>query len=105
MPIEHPFTWVVPFDIAQRVILNPISKRQAGRSRAGRYVSSLERTTTQSCRRCGQPGYNSRRFSNPPLINEGPSRGVPDKYHRKCSICHSIGHKKQTYPNMDSNRE
>ncbi|KAK2653117.1 hypothetical protein Ddye_012973 [Dipteronia dyeriana] len=28
--VGHPSTWVVPSDIAQRVILNPISRRQAG---------------------------------------------------------------------------
>ncbi|KAK2658854.1 hypothetical protein Ddye_005387 [Dipteronia dyeriana] len=103
IPVGHPSTWVVPSDIAQRVILNPNSRRQAGRPRADRHVSSSERTTTQSCRRCGQPGHNSRRCPNPPMINEGTSRGVPDEYHRKCSICHSIGHNKQMYPNIDSN--
>ncbi|KAK2652626.1 hypothetical protein Ddye_012482 [Dipteronia dyeriana] len=105
MPVGHPSTWVVPSDIAQRVILNPNSRRQAGRPRAGLHVSSSERTTTQSCRRCGQPGHNSRRCSNPPMINEGTSRGVPDEYRRTCSICHLIGHNKQTCPNIDSNRE
>ncbi|KAK2662484.1 hypothetical protein Ddye_001058 [Dipteronia dyeriana] len=105
MPIGHPSTWVVPSDIAQMVILNPICRRQAGRPRAGRHVLSSERTTTQSCRRYGQPGHNSRRCSNPHWINEGPSKGVPDEYRYKCSICHSIGHNKQTCRNMDSNRE
>ncbi|KAK2665795.1 hypothetical protein Ddye_004369 [Dipteronia dyeriana] len=105
MAVGHPSTWVVPSDIAQRMILNPNSRRQAGRPRAGRHVSSSERTTTQSCRRYGQPGHNSRRCSNPPMINEGTSRGVPDEYRRKCSICHSIGHNKQTCPNIDSNME
>ncbi|KAK2640752.1 hypothetical protein Ddye_022515 [Dipteronia dyeriana] len=105
MMVGDPSTWVVPSDIVQRVILNPNSRRQAGRPRAGRYVSSSERTTTQSCRRCGQPEHNSRRCSNPPMINEGPSRGVPDEYRGKCSICHSIGHNKQTCQNIDSNRE
>ncbi|KAK2659133.1 hypothetical protein Ddye_005666 [Dipteronia dyeriana] len=62
-------------------------------------------SVSQSCRRCGQPWHNSIRCSNPPMINEGPSRGVPDEYRRKCSICHSIGHNKQTCPNIDSNRE
>ncbi|KAK2659831.1 hypothetical protein Ddye_006364 [Dipteronia dyeriana] len=105
MPVGHPSTLVVPSNIAQRLILNPISKRQAERPREGRHVLSLERTTTQSCKRCGQPGHNFRRCSNPPLINEGPSRGVPDEYRCKCSICHSIGHNKHMCPNMDSNRE
>ncbi|KAK2662392.1 hypothetical protein Ddye_000966 [Dipteronia dyeriana] len=105
MSVGDPSTWVVPSDITQRVILNPISRRQARRSRAGRHVSSSERKTTQSCRRCGQSGHNSRRCSNPPMINKGPSRGVPDEYCCKCSICHSIGHNKQTCPNIDSNRE
>ncbi|KAK2635728.1 hypothetical protein Ddye_030520 [Dipteronia dyeriana] len=59
------------------------TRKQAGRPRAGRHVLSSDRTTTQSCRRCGQPGHNSRRCSNPPMINEGPSRGVPDEYRRK----------------------
>ncbi|KAK4844419.1 hypothetical protein QYF36_020064 [Acer negundo] len=36
----------------------------------GRHASSLERTTTQSCRRCGQSGHNSRRCSNLPMVNE-----------------------------------
>ncbi|KAK2633893.1 hypothetical protein Ddye_028685 [Dipteronia dyeriana] len=105
MPVEDPSTWVLPSDITQRVILNPISRRQAGRPRTGRHVSYSERTTTQSCRRCGKPGHISRRCSNPPMINEGPSKGVPDEYRRKCSICHSIGQNKQTCPNIDSNRE
>ncbi|KAK2651348.1 hypothetical protein Ddye_011204 [Dipteronia dyeriana] len=105
MPLGHPSTWVVSFDIAQRVILNPNARRQAGRPRVGRHVSSSERTTTQSCRRCGQPRRNSRRCPNPPMINEGTRRGVPDEYRHKCSICHSIGHNKQTCPNIDSNRE
>ncbi|KAK2646607.1 hypothetical protein Ddye_021802 [Dipteronia dyeriana] len=90
IPVGHPSTWVVPSDIGQRVILNPNSKRQAGRPRAGRHVSSSERTTTQSCRRCGKPGYNSRRCPNPPMINKGTRRGVLDEYRRKCSIFHSI---------------
>ncbi|KAK2645578.1 hypothetical protein Ddye_020773 [Dipteronia dyeriana] len=80
IPVGHPSTWVMPFDIAQTVILNPISRSQAGRPMVGCHVSSSERTTTRSCRRCGQSGHNSRRCSNPPLINEGPSRGVPDEY-------------------------
>ncbi|KAK2663100.1 hypothetical protein Ddye_001674 [Dipteronia dyeriana] len=105
MPVGDPSTWVVPSNITQRVVLNPNSKRQTGRPRAGRHVSSSERTTSQSCKRCGQPGHNSKRCSNPPMINECPSRGVLDEYHRKCSICHSIGHNKQTCPNIDSNRE
>ncbi|KAK2638470.1 hypothetical protein Ddye_026265 [Dipteronia dyeriana] len=105
MPVGDPSTWFVPSDIAQRVILNPNSMRQAGHPRAVRHISSSERTTTQSCRRCGQPGHNSRRCSNPHMTNEGPSRGVPDEYRHKCSICHSIGHNKQTCPNIDSNRE
>ncbi|KAK2655331.1 hypothetical protein Ddye_008383 [Dipteronia dyeriana] len=32
MPVGHPSTWIVPSDIAERVVLNPISRRQAGRS-------------------------------------------------------------------------
>ncbi|KAK2646492.1 hypothetical protein Ddye_021687, partial [Dipteronia dyeriana] len=103
--VRHPSTWVVPSDIAQSVILNPISRRQAGCPRAGRHVSPSERTTTQSCRKCGQQGYNSRRCSNPHLINECPRRGVPDEYRHNCSICHSIGPNKRTCHNMDSNRE
>ncbi|KAK2653176.1 hypothetical protein Ddye_013032 [Dipteronia dyeriana] len=59
IPVGDPSIWVVPFDIAQMVILNPISRRQAERPRAGRHVSSSERTTTQLCRRCGQLGHNS----------------------------------------------
>ncbi|KAK2651343.1 hypothetical protein Ddye_011199 [Dipteronia dyeriana] len=101
MLVGYSPTWVVPSDIVERVILNPISRRQTGRPRAGQHVSFLKRTNTQSCRRCGQPRHNSRRCSNPPLINEGPSRGVPDEYRHKCSICHSIGHNKQTYPNRE----
>ncbi|KAK2656856.1 hypothetical protein Ddye_009908 [Dipteronia dyeriana] len=77
---RHPSTWVVPSDITQKVILNPISKRRAERPRASQHVLSSKSTTTQSCRRCGQPKHNSRRCSNPPLINKGPSRGVPDEY-------------------------
>ena len=54
MPVGHPGSWVVPADIASRVVLNPKAKRQSGRLMEGRYASSSERTTTQSCRRCGQ---------------------------------------------------
>ncbi|KAK2656246.1 hypothetical protein Ddye_009298 [Dipteronia dyeriana] len=102
MPVVHPSTWIVPFDIAERVILNPIFRRQAGRPRAGRHISSSERTTTQNCRRCGQPGHNSRRCSNPTLINEGPNKVVPDEYRHKCSICHTVVHNRQTCPTRDS---
>ncbi|KAK2641502.1 hypothetical protein Ddye_023265 [Dipteronia dyeriana] len=105
MPIEHPSIWVVPSDIPERVVLNPISRRQAGRLRAGRHVSSSERTTTQSCRRCGQSGHNTRKCSNTSLINEGPSKVVPQEYHRICSICHSVRHNKQTCPDKDSTVE
>jgi hypothetical protein len=105
MPVGHPSSWVVPSDIASRVVLNPKSKRQSGRPMEGRHASSSERTTTQSCRRCGQSGHNSRRCSNPPMVNEGPSISVPDEYRRKCSICHSIGHNKQTCPEKDSTVE
>ncbi|KAI9199956.1 hypothetical protein LWI28_000826 [Acer negundo] len=94
MPIGHPSSWVVPSDIASRVVLNPKSKRQSGRPMEGRHASSSERTTTQSCIRCGQSGHNSRRCSNPPIVNEGPSISVLDEYRRKCNICHSIGHNK-----------
>ncbi|KAK2634778.1 hypothetical protein Ddye_029570 [Dipteronia dyeriana] len=52
MPVGHPFTWIVPSDIVERVVLNPISRRQVGGPREGRHISSLERTTTQNCRRC-----------------------------------------------------
>ncbi|KAK2641110.1 hypothetical protein Ddye_022873 [Dipteronia dyeriana] len=96
---------ILPPDIVERVVLNTISRRQAKRPRAGRHISSLERTTTQSCRRCGQPNHNFRRCSNLPLINEGPSRVIPKEYCRKCSICHSVGHNKQTCPNRDSTVE
>ncbi|KAK3189520.1 hypothetical protein Dsin_029081 [Dipteronia sinensis] len=71
MLVGHPSSWVVPSDITARVVLNPKTKRQSGHSIAGRHVSSSERKTTQSCRRCRQSGHNSRRCSNPPLINEG----------------------------------
>ncbi|KAI9174822.1 hypothetical protein LWI28_023186 [Acer negundo] len=104
MPVGHPSSWFVPSDIAARVVLNPKTKRQSGRSMEGRHASSSERTTTQSCRRCGQPGHNSRRCSNPPMVNEGPSRIVPEEYRRKCSICHSIGHNKQTCPYKEGNQ-
>ncbi|KAK3198741.1 hypothetical protein Dsin_022156, partial [Dipteronia sinensis] len=77
MHVGHPSSWVVPSDIAEQVVLNPKTKRQSGRPMEGRYASFSEMTTTQSCRRCGQSGHNSRRCSNPPLINEGPSRIVP----------------------------
>ncbi|KAK2655948.1 hypothetical protein Ddye_009000 [Dipteronia dyeriana] len=102
MPVGHPSTWVVPSDIAEQVVSNPISRRQAGLQTAGRHVSYSEKTFTQSCRRCGQSGHNSRRCFNLSLIIEGPSRGVPDDYRCKCSIRHSIGHNKQTCPNRDS---
>ncbi|KAK2659298.1 hypothetical protein Ddye_005831, partial [Dipteronia dyeriana] len=35
MAVGHPSTWVVPYDIVERLVLNPISMRQAGRPRAG----------------------------------------------------------------------
>ncbi|KAK2658953.1 hypothetical protein Ddye_005486 [Dipteronia dyeriana] len=96
MPVGHPSSWVVPTDIVKQVVLNPMSRRKSGRSRVGRHVSSSERTTTQMCRRCGQSSHNSMRCSNPHLINVGVSRVVPSEYRRKCSICHSIRHNKQT---------
>ncbi|KAK2655301.1 hypothetical protein Ddye_008353 [Dipteronia dyeriana] len=105
MPVGHPSNWVVPSDTTERVVLNPISRRQAGRLRASRHISSLERTTTQNCRRYGQPVHNSRRCSNPFLINEGPSRVVPEEYRCKCSICHTVGHNGQTCPTRDSTVE
>ncbi|KAK3229996.1 hypothetical protein Dsin_001877 [Dipteronia sinensis] len=101
MPIGHPYSWVVPSDIAERVVLYPKSKRQLGRPMEGRHASCSERTTTQSCRRCGQSGHNSRRCSNPSLINECPSEFVPKEYRHKCSICHSDGHNKQRCPDKD----
>ncbi|KAI9174316.1 hypothetical protein LWI28_015471 [Acer negundo] len=53
MPVSHPSSWVVPSDIAAWVVLNPKTKRQSGQPIEGRHASSSERTTTQSCRRCG----------------------------------------------------
>ena len=105
MSIGHPASWVVPSDIASRVVLNPKAKRQSGRPMEGRHTSSSERTTTQSCRRCGQPGHNSKRCSNSLMVNEGPSRIVPKEYRCKCSICHKIGHNKQTCPEKDCTME
>ncbi|KAK3211783.1 hypothetical protein Dsin_016489 [Dipteronia sinensis] len=49
-----PITPVVPSDIDERVVLNLKSKRQSGHPIEGRHASSSERTTTQSCKRCGQ---------------------------------------------------
>ncbi|KAK2644476.1 hypothetical protein Ddye_019671 [Dipteronia dyeriana] len=100
--VGHPHSWVVPTDIAEVVVLNPLSRRQARCPRGGIHVSSLDRTTIQSCRRCGQSGNNSRKCSNPHLINDGPSRVVPQEYRRKCSICHSVVHNKQTCLEKDS---
>ncbi|KAK2638125.1 hypothetical protein Ddye_025920 [Dipteronia dyeriana] len=77
MPIGHPFSWVVPVDIAERVVLNPLSRRQAGCLRGSRHASYSERTTTQSCKRCGQSGHNARRCPNPPLSSNGPSKVIP----------------------------
>ena len=102
MPVGHPSSWVVLSDIAARVVLNPKTKRQSGRPMKARHASSSEKTTTQLCRRCGQPGHNSRRCSNPPMVNEGPRTIVPDEYRRKCSICQTIGHNKQTCPQKDT---
>ncbi|KAK3225988.1 hypothetical protein Dsin_005850 [Dipteronia sinensis] len=102
MPVGHPSSWVVPSDIGNRVVLNPKTKSQLGHPMEGRHASFSERTTTHSCRRCGQSGHNSRRCSNPPLINEGPRRIFPEEYHLKCSICHKVGHNKQTYPDKES---
>ncbi|KAK3221401.1 hypothetical protein Dsin_008426, partial [Dipteronia sinensis] len=92
-------------DIAAQVVLNPKSKRQSGHPMEGRHASSSERTTTQSCRIYGQSGHNSMMYSNSPLINEGPSRIVPKEYCRKCSVCHSVGHNKQTCVHKDSTVE
>ncbi|KAK3212566.1 hypothetical protein Dsin_017272 [Dipteronia sinensis] len=105
MPVGYSSSWVVPSDIIEQVVLNPKTKRQSGRPMEGRHASSSERTTTFLCRRCGQSSHNSMRCSNPPLINEGPSRIVPKEYHRKCSVCHQVGHNKQTCPNMESTVE
>ncbi|KAK2639064.1 hypothetical protein Ddye_026859 [Dipteronia dyeriana] len=105
IPVGHPSTWIVPSDIAERVVLNPSSRRQAGRPKASRRISSSERTTTQNCRRCGQPGCNSRRCSNPALTNEGLSRVIPEEYRHKCSICHTVGHNRQTCPTRGSTVE
>ncbi|KAK2659588.1 hypothetical protein Ddye_006121 [Dipteronia dyeriana] len=68
MIVGHSSYWVVPADITERVVLNPLSKRQAGHPRGSRHASALKRTTTQSCRRCGQSGHNARRCPNPYLI-------------------------------------
>ncbi|KAK2644968.1 hypothetical protein Ddye_020163 [Dipteronia dyeriana] len=103
--VGHLSTWIVPYDIAERVVLNPSSRRQAGWPRASRLISSSERTTTKNCRRCQQPGHNSRRCSNPTLSNEGPSTVIPEEYIRKCSICHTIGDNRQTCSNRDSTVE
>ncbi|KAK2652403.1 hypothetical protein Ddye_012259 [Dipteronia dyeriana] len=46
IPVGHPSTWIVPSDITERVVLNPISRRQVGLQRAGQHIPSLERTTT-----------------------------------------------------------
>ncbi|KAK2633778.1 hypothetical protein Ddye_028570 [Dipteronia dyeriana] len=102
MSVGHPSSWVVPADITERVVLNPLSKRQTGHPNGRRHVSSSERTTTQSCKRCGKADHNSRRYSNPPLINDGLSRVVPQEYRCKCSICYSVGHNKQTCPKKDA---
>ncbi|KAI9181867.1 hypothetical protein LWI28_019468 [Acer negundo] len=101
MHVGHPSSWEVPSDIAVWVVLNPKTKRQSGHPMEGRHASSLERTTTQSCRTYGQLGHNSRRCSNLPMVNEGPSRIVPEEYCRKCIICHSIEHNNQTCPQKD----
>ncbi|KAK2658080.1 hypothetical protein Ddye_011132 [Dipteronia dyeriana] len=98
IPIGHSSSLVVPADIAEHVALNPLSRRQTGRPRGGCHPSSLERTTTLSCGRCGQSGHNARRCPNSSLNNDGPSRVVPQEYRHKCSICHSVGHNKQTFP-------
>ncbi|KAK2653290.1 hypothetical protein Ddye_013146 [Dipteronia dyeriana] len=98
MPVGHPSEWIVPTDIVNRVVLNPLSRRKAGCPMRGRHASSSERTTTQSCRICGELGHNARQCHNPPLINNGPSRIVQAEYRHKCSICHSVGHNKQTCP-------
>ncbi|KAK2659325.1 hypothetical protein Ddye_005858 [Dipteronia dyeriana] len=96
MPVDHPSEWIVPIDITDHVVLNSLSRRQAGRPMGGRHALSSKKTTTQSSRRCGESSHNARRCHNPPLINDGPSRIVPPEYWCKCSICHSIGHNKQT---------
>ncbi|KAK2653120.1 hypothetical protein Ddye_012976 [Dipteronia dyeriana] len=48
MHMGHPFLWLVPSDIAARVVLNPKSKRQSGHLIEGRHASSSERATMQS---------------------------------------------------------
>ncbi|KAK2656097.1 hypothetical protein Ddye_009149 [Dipteronia dyeriana] len=105
IPVGHPSIWIVPSDIPERVVLNLSSRRHVDRPRASRHILPSERTTTQNCRRCGQPGYTSRRCSNPALTNEGPSRVIPEEYRRKCSICHTVGHNRQTCPTRDSTVE
>ncbi|KAK2653143.1 hypothetical protein Ddye_012999 [Dipteronia dyeriana] len=105
MPVGYLSTWIVTSDITKRVILNPSSRRQTGRPRASRHISSSERTTTQNCRRCGQLGHNLRRCSNPALTNECPSRVIPEEYRCKCSICHTVGHNRQTCSTRDSTME
>ncbi|KAK2659632.1 hypothetical protein Ddye_006165 [Dipteronia dyeriana] len=60
MHVGHYSSWVVPCDITERVVLNPISKRQVGCQMAGQHASSSERTTTQSCRRMGYTGNDRR---------------------------------------------
>ena len=44
MPVGYLSSWVVPSDIAARVVLNPKTKRQSGHPMEGRHASSSERT-------------------------------------------------------------
>ncbi|KAK3226827.1 hypothetical protein Dsin_006689 [Dipteronia sinensis] len=105
MSAGHPNTWVVPVDIRQCVVLPSKSKKNKEQAGTGcpqenRFPSVSERTSTHKCRRCGETKHNSRRCTNTPALPGSSSQLVPDQYHRKCSVCHQVGHNKQPCPDI-----
>lgn len=98
-PVRHEEYWPAVDDI--KWAPNPALKRQKGRPRSTRIKNSMDwrehSSQTSACKKCQQPGHNSRTCTNVPrTVGESSSNS------NKCKKCKQRGHNSRTCKNVPS---
>ncbi|KAL6502310.1 hypothetical protein OROHE_024588 [Orobanche hederae] len=102
MPIPDKDEWIVPSDVALRVIGTPTNPKQAGRPRSKRILSGYHKKHGRVCSRCHQQGHYQNTcttfLQTPPLeeVSSNQPSGSRPRKPKKCGICGVAGHTRLT---------
>ena len=73
-PVGQPSEWLVPEDIASKIVHLPVGRRGPGRSKKNRTSSFGEEVTQRRCTTCHRVGHNSHTCTYPK--SSRPSSGM-----------------------------